>query len=131
MRRIRQAHTVPELAVRRALTRLGIRYRVCVTNLPGRPDIVNRSQRWAIFVHGCFWHGHEGCTLFTRPKTNRAFWSQKIVANRERDARKEQALRDLGYHVETIWQCETEDPTKLAARLVEFARSRGEHGGRH
>jgi DNA mismatch endonuclease (patch repair protein) len=93
-----------------------------VHNLPGRPDIANKTSRWAIFVHGCFWHGHEGCVLFTRPKTNRKFWDEKVRANRARDRRKERALADLGFRVLTVWQCELRERARLTRRLAAFFR---------
>src|SRR5689334_3643426 len=117
MRRVKQADTAPELAVRRVLKGMGVSYRTCVRSLPGSPDVVNRRSRWAIFVHGCFWHGHSGCGLFTVPKSNRRFWVDKVAANRKRDARKNRALRALGFRVVTVWQCETRDPERLARRL--------------
>jgi len=117
MKRIRQAHTTPELAVRRLLKKLGLSFRTCVRDLPGRPDIVNRKAGWAIFVHGCFWHGHHGCKLFTVPKTNTKFWTEKVAGNRKRDARKARALRKLGLRVVTVWQCEAESPSRLERRL--------------
>lgn len=122
MSRVRQAHTGPELAVRSLLRELGVGYRTCVHNLPGRPDIANRRSGWAIFVHGCFWHGHEGCALFTRPKTNRKFWDEKVRANRARDRRKERALADLGFSVLTVWQCELRERARLTRRLAAFFR---------
>jgi DNA mismatch endonuclease (patch repair protein) len=122
MKRVRQAHTAPELAVRSILRELGVRYRTCVDDLPGKPDIANKSAGWAIFVHGCFWHGHPGCVLFTRPKTNRMFWEEKVRANRARDRRKERALLALGFRVATIWQCELRDHARLSKRLATFFR---------
>jgi len=79
--------------------------------------MANRAQGWAVFVHGCFWHGHPSCRLATSPKTNRAFWTEKIAANRKRDARKVAALRAAGLRVLTVWQCETRDEGRLCARL--------------
>jgi DNA mismatch endonuclease (patch repair protein) len=106
MKAIRQRDTAPELALRKALHAQGIRFRACPKDLPGRPDIANKSRRWAIFVHGCFWHGHRGCKLARLPRTNRDWWEAKIGANRKRDAKKVRAMRALGYRVETVWQCE-------------------------
>ena len=120
MKGIRQSNTAPELGVRLMLRELGVRSRTCVKSLPGSPDIANKSKHWAIFVHGCFWHGHEGCGLFTRPKTNREFWDAKILANRERDQRKVRQLRWLGYRVLTVWQCELRESPKLKRRLAKF-----------
>lgn len=79
--------------------------------------MANRARGWAVFVHGCFWHGHPGCRLATSPKTNRAFWTEKIAANRKRDARKVAALRAAGLRVLTVWQCEARDERRLSARL--------------
>lgn len=115
--RIRQKGTAPELAVRRILTRLGLRYRTAVRSLPGSPDIVNRKNKWAIFVHGCFWHAHQGCRRATVPKANHKFWVHKLDGNRERDNRKQQALEGLGFHVVTVWQCELDSPHELVSRL--------------
>lgn len=117
MKRIRQAHTAPELVVRLVLKELGVSFRACVRSLPGSPDIVNRKAGWAIFVHGCYWHGHSGCRLYTVPKSNTQFWKDKIAANRKRDARKSRALRKLGLRVITVWQCETSDVPRLRRRL--------------
>jgi DNA (cytosine-5)-methyltransferase 1 len=117
MKRVRQYDTAPELAVRRILTAMGVSYRTCARDLPGNPDVVNRKAGWALFVHGCFWHGHAGCRLFTVPKTNKRFWSEKVASNRKRDARKARALRARGFRVITVWQCETQRPEHLARRL--------------
>lgn len=122
MKRIRQAHTAPELAVREILRKLGVSYRTCVAGVPGTPDIMNRRAKWAIFVHGCYWHGHVGCKLFTVPKTNTQFWEEKIVANRKRDRRKVGALRAMGFKVLTVWQCETRNPARLSRRLAKELR---------
>jgi DNA mismatch endonuclease, patch repair protein len=117
MKTIRQRDTGPEIAVRKLLGDMGVRYRICRTNLPGRPDISNATQGWCIFVHGCFWHGHEGCRLATVPSANRAWWQKKIADNRARDRRKEAALRQLGFRVVTVWQCETRDLMAIGRRL--------------
>ena len=122
MKRIRQAHTAPELAVREILRGLGVSYRTCVPGVPGTPDIMNRRAKWAIFVHGCYWHGHTGCKLFTVPKTNTQFWKEKICANQTRDRRKVRALRALGFKVITVWQCETRKPLRLARRLARLLK---------
>jgi DNA mismatch endonuclease (patch repair protein) len=120
MKLIRQMNTKPEVTVRRILHRMGIRFRVCPSALPGRPDVSNAAKRWCIFVHGCFWHGHDKCPLFTVPKTNTAWWQQKIADNQARDQRKESAMRDLGFRVAVIWQCETKDAPALEHRLARF-----------
>jgi DNA mismatch endonuclease (patch repair protein) len=104
MAAIRAKNTRPELAVRQALYALGIRYRLHVGTLPGRPDIVIRRLRLAIEVKGCFWHGHR-CLRGRVPGTNRPYWSEKIAGNRQRDKRNERALRRTGWRVVTLWEC--------------------------
>lgn len=117
MRAVRQKNTAPELTVRRLLFRLGLRFRLHVKLLPGSPDIVLRKHSTAIFVHGCYWHRHLGCKHATTPKTNQAYWLPKFQANVERDARKAEALRALGWRVLIVWECETRDPVRLEAQL--------------
>lgn len=128
MARIRQKHTAPEIAVRRALTRLGLRYRVNNRDLPGSPDIANRAQRWAIFVHGCYWHRHRSCVRTTTPTRNREFWVAKFDANVARDRRSMRALRAKGYRVAVIWECETETSTErldaILRRRLDLASAR-------
>lgn len=109
--------TGPEMTVRRLLHRLGYRYRLHPKHLPGRPDIALPGRRKAIFVHGCFWHGHE-CQKGRAPKSKLDYWGPKLDANRERDARKEAELRALGWDVGTVWQCEIGDEEKLETALV-------------
>ncbi len=104
--KIRQRDTKPELAVRKALHELGLRLRVNSRDLPGSPDVANRTKKWAVFVHGCFWHAHEGCAKATVPRRNREFWLEKFQANRERDARAVGLLEQRGYRVVTVWECE-------------------------
>jgi DNA mismatch endonuclease, patch repair protein len=121
---IRQKDTTPEMAVRRALTRLGLRYRVRNRDLPGSPDVANRAGRWAIFVHGCYWHRHPGCHRSSTPRRNREFWEAKFTANVERDARTASELRARGFRILTVWECETESGDDrltafLARRLKE------------
>jgi DNA mismatch endonuclease, patch repair protein len=107
MARVRRTGTAPEVQVRRYLSSLGIRYRTRNRDLPGAPDLANRSKKWALFVHGCFWHQHEQCKSATMPKTNQSFWRAKFTANRIRDARACQLLDKMGYSVKTIWECQT------------------------
>lgn len=101
---IRSAHTKPELAVRRALHAGGFRYRLHPRNLPGKPDMAFPRYRAAVFVNGCFWHGHD-CPLFRLPGTRREFWSAKIERNRQRDGEVRQQLREAGWRTLTIWEC--------------------------
>lgn len=119
MKGIRQRDTAPEIELRSILHAQGLRFRACPKDLPGRPDIANKARRWAIFVHGCFWHGHRGCKLAQLPKTNTEWWVAKIGANRKRDAKKVRAMRALGFRVETVWQCEL----KNEQRVCELAQS--------
>jgi DNA mismatch endonuclease (patch repair protein) len=107
MGRIRSTNTRPERAVRSAVHALGVRFRNEAKDLPGKPDLVNRKKKWAIFVHGCFWHGHEGCRLASSPRSNTGYWSTKLARNRERDARNAELLRAMGYRVLVVWECET------------------------
>jgi DNA mismatch endonuclease, patch repair protein len=109
MSRIRQKGTAPELAVRRAVAGLGLRYTTNNKDLPGSPDLANRSRRWAIFVHGCYWHRHAGCHMASTPRTNTEFWLNKFARNVERDNDARAALRRAGYRVLTFWQCELGD----------------------
>lgn len=123
MSRIRGRDTKPELIVRSILHQLGYRFTVSGPKnrqLPGRPDIVLPKHATVIFVHGCFWHGHQHCPFFRLPKSRREWWTAKIEGNRARDLRNENALRDTGWHVVTIWECATRriaDRTWLAKRL--------------
>jgi DNA mismatch endonuclease, patch repair protein len=114
---IRQKGTKPELIVRRILRRLGIHYRLANRDLAGSPDLANRSRRWVVFVHGCFWHRHDGCALTTTPKRNREFWLAKFERNVERDCQSAAELGRLGFEVVTVWECETRDLEALALRL--------------
>lgn len=111
--------TGPELAVRRALFALGYRYRLHRKDLAGRPDIVLVSRRKAIFVHGCFWHGHD-CPKGRASKSRVDYWGPKLEANRARDARNVAELKSQGWDVLVVWQCELADAAKLSARLGRF-----------
>jgi DNA mismatch endonuclease (patch repair protein) len=120
MRRVKGRDTAPELKVRKALTALGARYRLHRADLPGKPDIVMPGRRLAIFVHGCFWHGHDCARGARAPKTNREYWATKIARNRARDARSREALAALGWRVETIWECDLKDAGVLKTRLSDL-----------
>ena len=117
MSRVKHARTAPEEKVGGLLRRLGIRYRRNVKSLPGQPDFVLKSAKSVVFVHGCFWHAHQGCNLGRRPKTNREFWEKKAIDNRRRDRRKSRELRKEGWHVVTVWQCQLRKPEQVARRL--------------
>jgi len=105
MSRIRRRDTKPELQIRKALWHAGLRFRLDVRGLPGRPDIVLPRWNAAIFIHGCFWHRHEGCPLFRLPSTRTSFWDTKLAANRERDDLAARSLEATGWRILTIWEC--------------------------
>ncbi len=113
MRGVKQANTKPELAVRRALHKLGFRFRLHRNDLPGRPDIVLPRFKLAIFVNGCFWHQHPGCKEGRLPRSNEEYWTPKLKRNIERDLEKTTALEQLGWRVNVVWDCETRDPSQL------------------
>lgn len=117
MRSVRRANTKPEIAVRRSLHALGFRFRLHRNDLPGTPDLVLPKYRIVVFVHGCFWHRHKGCSKATFPKTRTKFWTTKFRQNVARDQRNVEQLEQAGWLVLTIWECETRVPVKLAARL--------------
>jgi DNA mismatch endonuclease (patch repair protein) len=119
MRRVRQCRTSQEAAVCKLLGEIGARFRINVSGLPGTPDIANKIRRRAIFVHGCFWHGHD-CRRGTIPKTNRDWWLQKLADNVARDRRKLEALSVLGYRVLTVWQCQLDNRPRLKQQLRRF-----------
>lgn len=121
MARVRQGRTNIEDRVACACRALGLHYRRNVANLPGRPDLANKSRRWAIFVNGCFWHHHKNCTLAKLPATNSDFWREKLRANRLRDARTARRLRSAGYRVMIVWGCKVRDERKLLTRLSKMA----------
>ncbi len=106
MSAIKSRDTKPELIVRKYLFRLGFRYRLNHSRLPGHPDIVLRKYRTVVFVNGCFWHGHEGCNLYSMPKTNTEFWKNKIQRNIQRDREERLKLASMGWHSITIWECQ-------------------------
>jgi DNA mismatch endonuclease (patch repair protein) len=114
MGRVRQRGTEPELAVRRVAAAMGWRYRTSNRDLPGSPDLANRTRKWAVFVHGCFWHRHEGCSRATVPKANRSFWLAKFSANRRRDKHAIGALQNMGFRVAIVWECETRSVTLIS-----------------
>lgn len=124
MSRVRSKDTAPELLVRRMLHAQGYRYRLHRRDLPGRPDIVLPRHQTAVFVNGCFWHGH-GCLLFRLPATRPDFWATKIAANRTRDAAARSRLRDEGWRTLDVWECALKgrqrlDLSVLADRLIDF-----------
>lgn len=106
MSKIRSKNTKPEILVRKYLFKQGFRFRVNVKRLSGTPDIVLRKYRSVIFVHGCFWHGHENCPVYVPPKTHSEYWLEKINRNRERDAKARAKIKAMGWNVIVIWECQ-------------------------
>lgn len=120
MQAVRSEDTKPELLVRRLVHRLGYRYRLHPRDLPGKPDLVFPSRRKVIFVHGCFWHGHD-CTRGARmPKTNADYWKRKIERNFARDAATKSALETDGWRVLVIWECEIRNQARLEDRIRHY-----------
>lgn len=117
MSRIRAADTKPEMIIRRGLHARGLRFRLHDRRLPGTPDLVFKSAMTLVFVHGCFWHGHD-CSLGVRPKTNQEFWDAKIARNQERDQLATRALAECGWRVVTIWECALRGPDKRPLQLL-------------
>ena len=113
MSRVKAKNTRPEIAVRRFLHGMGIRFRLHRADLPGRPDIVLPKHRTAVFVHGCFWHRHPGCPRTTTPADRRDFWIAKFAANQRRDRKAIVRLRKAGWKVIVVWECETKKPELL------------------
>jgi DNA mismatch endonuclease, patch repair protein len=118
MRAIRSVNTRPELCVRRAVYSLGYRYRVKGSGLLGKPDLVFRSRRKVIFVHGCFWHVHKGCSLSHIPEYE--YWRNKLARNVARDRATLRALKRSGWKTLVLWECELSQPERISRRLVAF-----------
>ena len=121
MSKVGQKNTKPELALRRAIHRLGYRFRLHRRHLPGSPDIVFPSRRKVVFVHGCFWHGH-GCRWGRLPKSRPDYWPSKIETNKERDRRVLTELRDAGWEPLVVWQCELKDLEGAVDRVEAFLK---------
>lgn len=117
MSRVKGTNTTPELKVRRALHAMGYRFRLHRKDLPGKPDIVLPKHHLCLFVHGCFWHQHEGCKRATFPGTNREFWAKKFEQNRERDKRIASELVQAGWRICVIWECQTKDENALSSEI--------------
>ena len=120
MARVSGSNTKPEIVVRKILYGLGFRYRLNVRKLAGTPDIVLPKHKKVVFVHGCFWHGHNGCKRSKRPTTNVAFWNRKINKNIDRDKKSLKELRRLGWKPLVIWECQTRKPELLEKKLIRF-----------
>lgn len=121
MGRIRSGNTAPEVRVRSALHRMGLRFRLHVKGLPGKPDIVLPKWKHVIFVHGCFWHRHAGCKFAYTPKSRIDFWAEKFRRNLLRDETVEQELHRIGWEVSTVWECEVSTPVALLKTLTSLA----------
>lgn len=120
MAKVKGRDTAPELIVRSLLHRMGYRFRVHRKDLPGSPDIVLPKYSKAIFVHGCFWHGHKGCKKAARPTTRVEFWNNKIDGNIQRDIRVRKKLESSGWKVLVVWECKTKQPKQLIRMLERF-----------
>jgi len=118
MSRIRSRDTKPEIRVRKFLFSTGFRYRLHVKKLPGKPDIVLPKYKTVIFIHGCFWHGHEGCRYFVVPKTRTEWWLEKIGRNKTNDLRSENTLKEMGWKVINIWECEIKTQELFSGRMM-------------
>jgi DNA mismatch endonuclease (patch repair protein) len=126
MARVKGRDTKPELTVRRTVHGMGFRFRLHRRDLPGKPDLVFPGRRKVIFVHGCFWHRHEGCRLARMPKSRVDFWSEKLCANVDRDQRNLKALAASGWETMIVWECELADVDSLRERLAAFLNERGD-----
>lgn len=120
MGRVHGKDTRPEMVVRRLVHSLGYRYRLHRKDLPGQPDMAFPGRRKVIFIHGCFWHRHEGCALARMPKSRVSFWESKLEGNKARDQRNVLLLRDAGWDVLTLWECQLRDIAALQATIVAF-----------
>ncbi|PSS65184.1 very short patch repair endonuclease [Shewanella algae] len=120
MSRVRSQGTKPEMKLRRLIHGMGFRYRLHRRDLPGKPDLVFPGRRSIIFMHGCFWHRHEGCGLARLPKSKRAFWSAKLEANKERDQKNISTLEAAGWRVLVIWECQLRDEGEVWEVVKEF-----------
>jgi DNA mismatch endonuclease, patch repair protein len=125
MSRIRSSGTAPERVVKQLLSRAGFRYRLNVRDLPGKPDFANKTRKFAIFVHGCFWHSHEYCALASDPKSNRSYWQPKLERTKARDLAHVERLEELGYRVLVIWECSSRKPWQAEEQIAAFFKSLG------
>ncbi len=128
MSRVKRTGSTAELTVRQLIWGMGLRYRLNVKSLPGSPDLVFSKKRKVIFVHGCFWHGHADCNKGRLPKSNYEYWAEKISKNKERDLKVESQLKDNGWDVLTIWQCELRDTPSLKNRIDFFFKKFDQSG---
>jgi DNA mismatch endonuclease (patch repair protein) len=122
MRAVKDRDTAPEMTVRRLVHGMGYRYRLHGKDLPGKPDLLFRPKKKAIFVHGCFWHGHSCKRGDRRPKSNTAYWSAKLNRNMTRDKRNLDDLRRLGWRALVVWECETKDLNRTRRKISRFLK---------
>ena len=120
MSRVKSANTATEIRVRRLIYSMGYRYRLHDRSLPGTPDVVFSRKRKAIFVHGCFWHQHDGCQASRRPVSNQNFWNAKLDRNRERDLQNQRRLMEIGWDYLVVWECDLRDIFSLCSRIQNF-----------
>jgi DNA mismatch endonuclease (patch repair protein) len=120
MSRIRSSGTAPERVVAQLLFRFGIRYRMNVRDLPGKPDFANKTRKFAIFAHGCFWHSHENCALSSDPKSNRSYWLPKLERTKARDLAHVERLEHMGYRVLVIWECASRKSSEAEKQIAKF-----------
>lgn len=128
MSRIRGKNTKPEIIVRSLIHRLGLRFRLHTSGLPGRPDVVLRRHETVVFVHGCFWHRHRNCKDAGIPKTRTEWWREKLEGNAKRDRKNARSLKRNGWRVITVWECETGKPDRLKSRLEKLLLNRSVPG---
>ena len=120
MSRVRDRDTTPEILVRSTIHRMGFRFRLRRKDLPGNPDIVLPRHKKIVFVHGCFWHQHPGCSAAKRPQSNKEFWNAKLDANVVRDERNKSLLEQMGWYLLVLWECELKVSTRLNESLGDF-----------
>lgn len=123
MSRIRARDTSPEIALRQALHRLGLRFRLSNKRLPGKPDLILPRYKAAVFVHGCFWHRHAGCNIATTPKSNTLYWQEKFDRNVARDKRVAQDLTESGWRVFVAWECDLQSKLRAERTAERLARA--------
>jgi DNA mismatch endonuclease, patch repair protein len=115
--------TSPEKKVRSIVHRMGYRFRLHRKDLPGKPDIVLPRHKKVIFVHGCFWHGHEGCPRSHRPTTNTEFWDSKLDHNMKRDRSNQKRLKEMGWNVLVVWECQLKNIERVIATIERFIKN--------
>lgn len=127
MSRIRSKNTRTETEVRSLVHSMGFRYRLHRKDLPGKPDIVLPKYKTVVFVHGCFWHRHKGCKITTTPKSNTEFWKEKFAYNVKRDIEHQKKLKEMGWKVLIVWQCELKNKEDLASKVRRFLVNRNQN----